>query len=115
MSTHLRAYRKVTALLYRMLERSRIAEDAWDRATSGNPVEPENSSQWPVGLLNFARNKAVELIAVGQPLLAGASTRDRSDRRSRALRIRTRLAREHSQRAVCDLGTHERRFVDSRR
>jgi hypothetical protein len=69
MSTHLRAYRKVTALLYRMRERSRIAEDAWDRATSGIPGEPENTGQWPVGLLNFARNKAVELIAEGNHFL----------------------------------------------
>ena len=52
-----------------MRERSRIAEDAWDDATSENPVEPENSSQWPVRELSFARNRAVELISEGDHFL----------------------------------------------
>ena len=69
MSTHLSAYRKVTALLYRMRERSRIAEDAWDCAISANSVESSSTAQWSIGELHSARSRAIELISEGNHVL----------------------------------------------
>lgn len=58
----LRAYRLVSAHLYRMRNRSSIAEDAWSMAASECAIDPEALEPSSVRRLNTARNRAVERI-----------------------------------------------------
>ena len=61
----LRSYRLVSAHLFRMQDRSAVAEDAWDRARPVNMAEPPKFGQTPIRRLNAARNRAIDLIADG--------------------------------------------------
>jgi len=62
MTTLLHSYRLVSAYLYRMQDRSPLAEDAWDKARPDDMTEPGMSGHTSVRRLNAARNRAIELI-----------------------------------------------------
>jgi hypothetical protein len=65
MSTLMHTYQLVSAYLYRMQDRSPIAEDAWDKATPGDMVKPEMFGQTSIQRLNATRNRAIEFISDG--------------------------------------------------
>jgi hypothetical protein len=65
MSTLMHTYRLVSAYLFRMQDRSPIAEDAWNKAMPGEMVEPETFGQTSIRRLKAARNKAIGLISDG--------------------------------------------------
>lgn len=60
-----RLFQLVSAHLYRMQNRSSVAEDAWERARPVDIAEPLKLDQTHIQRLNVARNRAIELIADG--------------------------------------------------
>ena len=63
MTTLLHSYRLVAANLYRMQDRSTLAENAWDAATADDIADPLVLCQTSVLKINAARNKAIASIA----------------------------------------------------
>lgn len=68
MTTLLHSYRLVAANLYRMADRSSLAENAWDAATAGDIADPSVFGHTSVLKINAARNKAVAMITDDCPV-----------------------------------------------
>jgi hypothetical protein len=65
MSTLMHSCQLVSAYLYRMQDRSPIAEAAWGKATYSSISETIRVGQTPVRRLNAVRNKTIGLIIDG--------------------------------------------------